>query len=116
MVKSKKNSYSDLTNFLYQELAWGPFFKKQDGKYIKNMDNDSSIYIKESLKIMKIKISDLKNKKVFNIGTGRESRFFAKYGADVTHLDIGSETVKELRKWSKKNNKNIKRSWRSISG
>ena len=107
MVKFRKNSYSDLTNFLYQELAWGPFFKKQDGKYIKNMDNDSSIYIKESLKIMKIKISDLKNKKVFNIGTGRESRFFAKYGANVTHLDIGSETVKELRKWSKKNNKKI---------
>ena len=63
MVKFRKNSYSDLTNFLYQELAWGPFLKKQDGKYIKNMDNDSSIYIKESLKIMKIKISDLKNKR-----------------------------------------------------
>ena len=53
MVKFRKNSYSDLTNILYQELAWGPFFKKQDRKYIKNMDNASSIYIKESLKIVK---------------------------------------------------------------
>ena len=49
----------------------------------------------------------LKNKTVFNIGTGRESRFFAKYGAKVTHMDIGSETVKELKKWSKKNQKDV---------
>ena len=35
---------------------------------------------KESLKIMKISAKSLKNKTVFNIGTGREAKVFAKYG------------------------------------
>ena len=26
-----KNYYKSMTNFLYQELAWGPIFKKKDG-------------------------------------------------------------------------------------
>ena len=53
---------------------------------------------KESLKIMKISAKSLKNKTVFNIGTGREAKVFAKYGALVTHLDMGKETVKEIKK------------------
>ena len=99
--------YKELTNLIYQHLAWGPLYKKNDGNFIKDADNKSEVYIKESLKIMKIKLSDLKNMRVFNIGTGRESRFFAEYGAEVIHLDIGSETVKELKKWSTKNKKNV---------
>ena len=71
------------------------------------MDNKSEVYIKDSLKIMKIKLKDLKKKKVFNIGTGRESRFFAKHGAEVTHLDIGKETVKQMNLWAKKNKKKV---------
>ncbi len=102
-----KNYYKNMTNFLYQELAWGHMFKKKDGKYIKNTDNNSEIYIKESLRKMKIPLNKLKNKKVFNIGTGRESRFFAKHGADVTHLDIGKSTVKNLNNWAKKNKKKV---------
>ena len=102
-----KNYFKNMTNFLYQELAWGPIFKKKDGKLIKNTDNNSEIYIKESLRKMRIPLSKLKNKKVFNIGTGRESRFFAKYGADVTHLDIGKSTVKSLNSWAKKNKKKV---------
>jgi len=102
-----KNYYKNMTNFLYQELAWGPIFKKNDGKSIKNTDNNSEIYIKESLRKMKIPLNKLKDKKIFNIGTGRESRFFAKYGADVTHLDIGKSTVKSLNNWAKKNKKKV---------
>ena len=105
-MDNKKN-YKDMTNFLYQELAWGPLFKKKDGKSIKNTDNNSEIYIKETFRKMKIPLGKLKNKKVFNIGTGRESRFFAKYGADVTHLDIGKSTVKSLNNWAKKNKKKV---------
>lgn len=109
----KKNNYQALTSFIYDEMAWGPLFKKQalgkkDGKTIKNTDNNASNYIKESLKIMKIPLNKLKGKKVFNIGTGRESRFFARYGADVTHLDIGLKVVNELNNWAKKNKKQVK--------
>lgn len=101
------SNYKNLTDFIYQELAWGPIYKIKDGKYVSNMDNKSEVYIKDSLKIMKIKLKDLKNKKVFNIGTGRESRFFAKHGAEVTHLDIGKETVKQMNLWAKKNKKKV---------
>ena len=109
----KKNNYEKLTSFIYDEMAWGPLFKKQtlgkkDGKTIKNTDNNASNYIKESLKIMKIPLNKLKGKKVFNIGTGRESRFFAQHGAHVTHLDIGSNVVKELNSWATKNKKKVK--------
>ena len=72
-------NYEKITNLIYQSLAWGPTYKFKDGDYIKDADNKSDLYIKESLKIMKIKLKDLQNKKVFNIGTGRESRFFAKF-------------------------------------
>ena len=102
-----KNYYKEMTRLIYQDLAWGSIYKKSDGNYIKDTDNKSEIYIKKSLRIMKIPLKKLKNKTVFNIGTGRESRFFAKYGAKVTHMDIGSETVKELKKWSKKNQKDV---------
>tara|TARA_B100001057_G_scaffold375651_1_gene380504 strand:+ start:862 stop:2019 length:1158 start_codon:yes stop_codon:yes gene_type:complete len=102
-----KNYYNEMTKLIYQDLAWGPIYKKNDGAYIKDTDNKSEIYIKQSLKIMKIPLRSLKNKKVFNIGTGRESRFFAKHGSEVTHLDIGEETVKELKAWAKKNNKKV---------
>ena len=100
-------NYKSLTDFIYQELAWGPIYKIKDGNYVTNMDNKSEVYIRQSLKIMKIKLKDLKNKKVFNIGTGRESRFFAKYGADVTHIDIGKKTVKQINLWAKKNKKKV---------
>ena len=98
-------------------MSWGPIFKKQslgkkDGKTIKHTDNNAVNYIKDSLRIMGVSTSNLKNKKVFNIGTGRESRFFAEHGAEVTHLDIGAKVVKELNRWAKKNKKKIK----SING
>ena len=102
-----KSYYNKMTKLIYQDLAWGPVYKKNDGNYIKDTDNKSEIYIKESLKIMKISLKALKNKKVFNIGTGRESRFFANHGAQVTHLDIGEDTVKELKAWAKKNKKKV---------
>ena len=94
--------YKNLTKLIYQELSWLPLYIKQDGKVIRNADNNAEKYITDSLKIMKLKTKDLKNKKVFNIGTGRESRFFASHGADVTHIDIGPESVNELKNWTKK--------------
>ena len=103
MKNDKKNEYVNLTSLIYQELSWLPLYIKKDGKVIANADNNSEKYILDSLKVMKLKLKDLKNKKVFNIGTGRESRFFASHGADVTHIDMGSESVEELRNWSKKN-------------
>ena len=99
----KNMDYKNLTKLIYQELSWLPLYIKQDGKVIRNADNNAEKYILDSLKIMKLKPKDLKNKKIFNIGTGRESRFFASHGADVTHIDIGPESVEELKNWSKKN-------------
>ena len=101
----EKYGYKDLTRFIYQDLSWGPLFRKEDGKVISNADNNAEKYIKESLDIMKVPISDLKNKTVFNIGTGRESRFFAEKGADVYHVDIAKDSSDALNKWAKDKNK-----------
>ena len=72
-----QKNYEKLTRFVYENLSWGPLFREKDGSRIANTDNDSSEYIKISLKKMNIRLSQLKNMNVFNIGTGRESRFFA---------------------------------------
>ena len=112
--KSADNIYENLTKFIYQELSWLPLYIKKDGKVIANADNNSEKYILDSLKIMKLKTKDLKNKKIFNIGTGRESRFFASHGAEVTHIDIGPESVSELKNWTKKNKAKINTSQKDI--
>ena len=91
-----KKYYNEMTKLIYQDLAWGPIYKKNDGAYIKDTDNKSEIYIKQSLKIMKIPLPSLKNKKVFNIGTGRESRFFAKHGSVKRAENILSENIQFL--------------------
>ena len=96
------------TRFLYQDISWGPLYKKEDGKILKNLDNNAEKYIKESLRIMNISPKQLKNKNIFNIGTGREAKVFAKFGAKVTHVDLGSQTVKEIKRWNKINKKKIK--------
>jgi len=49
-------NYEKITNLIYQNLAWGPIYKFKDGDYLKDADNKSDLYIKESLKIMKITI------------------------------------------------------------
>ena len=69
-----RNNYNELTKLIYQDLAWGPLYKKNDGAYIKDTDNKSEIYIKQSLKIMKIPIRHLKNKKVFKSTIFRGTR------------------------------------------
>ena len=112
MKSLKVNNYEALTKYVYENLSWGPLYRKKDGTKLRNTDNNSSDYIKYSLKKMNIKIAELKNKKVFNIGTGRESRFFANKGAIVTHVDISKENVLSLNKWSKKHNKKVE----SIAG
>ena len=99
-----RKHYKELTAFIYQDLSWGPLFRKKDGEIIKDTDNNAEKYILVSLDILKIKPQDLKGKKVFNIGTGRESRYFASQGADVTHLDITKESVKEIKKFADINN------------
>lgn len=100
-------NYKDLTRFIYQDLSWGPLFRKTDGEVISNADNNAEKYIKESLDIMKIKVSDLKDKTVFNIGTGRESRYFAENGANVFHVDIAKDSSDALNKWGKDNKKKV---------
>lgn len=102
-----EDKYKNLTSFIYQDLAWGHIYRKKDGEVIKDGDNNAEKYILDSLKIMKIDVKDLKDKKIFNIGTGRESRFFASHGAAVTHIDIGDQSVSELKDWAKKNNKKV---------
>ena len=57
-----KNYYKEMTRLIYQDLAWGPIYKKSDGNYIKDTDNKSEIYIKKSLRIMKIPLKKLKTK------------------------------------------------------
>lgn len=99
-----KKYYKEITTLIYEDLAWGPLYRKKDGEIIKNADNNSEKYITDSLNILSIQKSELRGKKIFNIGTGRESRFFAEHGAEVSHLDIGEESVREIRDWSKKNN------------
>lgn len=102
--------YKDLTNFIYSNLSWGPLFRDKEtdkNTSIKNLDTSAEKYINESLKIMKIKLSDLKNKNVFDIGTGRQSRFFASHGANVDHVDIAKDSVLALKDWATKNNKPI---------
>ena len=103
----KKSNYKDLTRFIYQDLSWGPLYRDGDGEVIPNADNNAEKYILESLDIMKIPVSDLKNKKVFNIGTGRESRYFANQGAEVFHVDIAKDSSDALNKWAKENNKKV---------
>ena len=102
-----EDKYKNLTSFIYEDLAWGNIYRKKDGEVIKDADNNAEKYILDSLKIMNIDVKDLKNKKVFNIGTGRESRFFASHGAIVNHINIGEDSVLELKKWSKDNNKKV---------
>tara|TARA_B100001123_G_C15221489_1_gene991405 strand:+ start:317 stop:1447 length:1131 start_codon:yes stop_codon:yes gene_type:complete len=105
-----KIEYKDLTNFVYSNLSWGPLFrdkKTDENTPIKNLDTSAEKYITDSLKIMKIKPSELKGKKVFDVGTGRQSRFFAKHGAIVDHIDIAKDSVLALQDWAKKNNKPI---------
>ena len=104
---TKNKSALNFTRNIYQKLAWGPLYKTKDGKVTESTDNNSQKYIKESLKIMKLSQNQLKNKKVFNIGTGREAKVFANYGASVVHVDLGKDTVTELKKWKKKNKKDI---------
>ena len=108
-MPQKKNERSKLnfTKLLYQDFAWGPLYKKKDGKRIKGIDNNSKKYIDDSLKTMKLSPRQLRGKKVFNIGTGREAKVFANYGASVVHLDLGKKTVDELKIWVKKNKKDI---------
>ena len=108
-MPQKKNDRSNLnfTRLLYQDYAWGPLYNKNDGKTIPGIDNNSKIYIDQSLKIMNLSPLQLRGKKVFNIGTGREAKVFAKYGASVFHLDLGKKTVDELKIWTKKNKKDI---------
>ncbi len=103
----KSKNYKDLTRFIYQDLSWGPLFREKDGEVISNADNNAEKYINESLDIMKIPVSDLKNKKVFNIGTGRESRYFAEKGADVYHVDIAKDSSDALNKWASQNKKKV---------
>lgn len=98
-----KNNYKELTAFIYQDLSWGPLYRKKDGEIIKETDNNAEKYILDSLNILKIKPEQLKGKKVFNIGTGRESRYFASNGAQVTHLDITRASGRELTEWANKN-------------
>ena len=105
-VTDKKN-YEKFTKFVYENLSWGPLYREKDGSKISNTDNRASDYIIYSLRKMGLKISELKNKKVFNIGTGRESRFFANKKANVMHVDISKENVYSLKKWAKKNKKKI---------
>ena len=38
-----KNYYIEMTKLIYQDLAWGPIYKKNDGAYIKDTDNKSEI-------------------------------------------------------------------------
>ena len=112
MINLTQKKYEKLTRYVYENLSWGPLFRKNDGSKIINTDNNSSAYIKASLKKMNVSLSQLKNMTVFNIGTGRESRFFASKNAKVTHVDISKENVQSLNKWAKINGKNVK----SISG
>lgn len=107
--------YSQLTSFIYQDLSWGPLYREKDGEVITNADNQAAKYIMESLDIMKISKTELKGKKVFNIGTGRESRFFAELGAKVTHIDIAKDSVEGLKEWSKKNKLKVNSSTQDIA-
>jgi len=99
-------NYKDLTSFVYYNLSWGPLFrgtKTDSNKPTKDHDNSAEKYILESLDIMKIKKKDLKNKRILDVGTGRQARFFGMNGADVDHVDIAKDSVLALKKFAKDN-------------
>lgn len=113
-----KKDYEKLTELVYGKLAWGPLFRAEKtdaNKVLKNLDNNAEKYILESLEIMKIKIKNLKNLKVLDIGTGRHARFFAKHGAIVDHFDLSKDNVTNLNKWAKKNKKKINSTYANIN-
>ena len=37
----KSKNYKDLTRFIYQDLSWGPLFRKKDGDVIVGIVNHS---------------------------------------------------------------------------
>ena len=104
-------NYKELTSFVYSNLSWGPLFrdpKTDKNAPTKDHDNSAEKYITESLDIMKFKKADLKGKRVLDIGTGRQARFFGTNGAIVDHVDIAKDSVMALKNFAKKNNLNIK--------
>jgi hypothetical protein len=56
--------YKEFTSFVFQDLSWLPLYKKEDGSFIENADNNAEKYIKDSLKIFSLKESDLKKKNI----------------------------------------------------
>lgn len=97
------NNDTNLTSFIYEDLSWGNLYRVNDGSVKNYKDNNSEKYILESLRVMNIKPKALKGMKVFNVGSGREARYFASNGALVTHLDITKKSGNELKKWAFKN-------------
>ena len=49
------NDKINFTKFIYQELAWGPLYKINDGNFVKNQDNNAQKYILNSLKNSRLK-------------------------------------------------------------
>ncbi len=93
--------YNHFTSFVYSFLSWTSLYKDKDGEIIKDADNNAAKYIKDSLKVIGIKENELKGRNVFNIGTGREARFFASKGAKVFHVDLAKDAVDNFQKWAK---------------
>ena len=102
-----REDYAKKTDFIYGEQTWAPLFADGDGEEIDSTDNNARKYILESLAVMKVGPKELKERAVFNIGTGREAKVFLELGAKfVTHFDISREAVKNTQKYIKE--KNIK--------
>jgi len=100
-----QDNYSKKTDFIYGEQTWAPLFADGDGKEIDSTDNNARKYIIQSLEIMKIGPEDLKDKTVFNIGSGREAKIFVEMGAKfVTHFDISQGAVKNTQRYIEENN------------
>lgn len=100
--------YNHFTSFVYSFLSWTSLYKDKDGEVVKDADNNAAKYIRDSLKVIGISESDLSGKKVFNIGTGREARFFASKGAKVFHVDLAKDAVENLKKWANANSYEVK--------
>lgn len=99
--------YNHFTSFVYSFLSWTSLYKDKDGEVIKDADNNAAKYINETLNLIGIKENDLKGKKVFNIGTGREARFFASKGSEVFHVDLAKDAVNNFKKWAKENSHKV---------
>ena len=93
----KDNNY--FTKLIYNKYSWNYLYDDFKEKKIIQTDNYSKIYINKFLKDIKNKNT---NKKVLNLGSGREAINFYKLGFEVYHIGQNAKITSKINKINKK--------------